>query len=62
MLDYQDKPNKELSAIYAWEKIETLDLDNNLPLILKKEKTSYQGRVTDIKKRKAIELYAMNKA
>ncbi|EOG1983175.1 DUF3427 domain-containing protein [Proteus mirabilis] len=62
VLDYQEKPNKELSAIYAWEKIETLDLDNNLPLILKKEKTSYQGRVTDIKKRKAIELYAMNKA
>ncbi|CRL65045.1 MULTISPECIES: DUF3427 domain-containing protein [Proteus] len=62
VLDYQEKPNKALSAIYAWEKIDTLDIDTELPLILKKEKSSFQGRVTDIKKKKTIELYAMNKA
>ena len=62
VLDYQKKPNKALSAIYAWEKIDTLDIDNKLPEILKKEKLSYQGRVADVKKKKVIELYAMNKA
>ncbi|QHD94011.1 DUF3427 domain-containing protein [Proteus terrae] len=62
VLDYQIKPNKVLGTIYAWEKIDSLDIDNKFPLILKKEKLSYQGRVADVKKRRAIELYAMNKA
>ncbi|OAT30076.1 group I intron-associated PD-(D/E)XK endonuclease [Proteus myxofaciens] len=66
VVDYQKSPNKALNAIYVWENIDNSNIPSEeskkISSILKKEKSSYQGRVIDVKKKKAIELYAMKRA
>lgn len=60
--DYQEKPNKGLGEIYAWSKNTELLYEDELPQALRKVKNSAQGRMTDAKKKKAIELHAMSTA
>ncbi|PSW77100.1 DUF3427 domain-containing protein [Photobacterium angustum] len=59
--EYQNSPNAQLSAIYLWEKSGNDD-DQLLPPLVKKVRKSAKGRMVDAKKKKAIELHAMNVA
>jgi len=61
--DYQVNANSDLSAIYHWESEEEREIrDTSAPDLLKKVRSSGQGRMVDAKKKKAIELHAMKVA
>lgn len=60
--NYQNKPNALLGKIYAWSTDTKESLLSDLPKALMKVKNSAQGRMTDSKKKKAIELHAMKVA
>lgn len=64
VLDFKATSNQHLQALYLWGqgKIIEFEILPELPNLIKKVKQSGQGYISDSKKKKAIELYAMRMA
>ncbi len=63
VLDYQDNPNKDLKEIYEWKKDTAINIPEFSTNGLKKpNRKTAQGYIRDEKKKKAIELHAMDRA
>lgn len=64
VLEYIKSPSPALEAIYLWDNSTELDLTGSIlpdePKLIKKVRRTGQGRMVDTKKKKAIELHAMD--
>ena len=64
VIDFHSSPNPALQAIYNWNSEQGVDISvpHTAPKLVKKVKLSGQGLMVDAKKKKAIELHAMETA
>lgn len=62
--EFQSEPNPTIHGVYSWhsEQGVEIELPDTAPNLVKRVKNSGQGRLADVKKKKAIEIHAMQVA